>query len=367
MENSAGKLPFPAELMTERLLAWYRAQGRDLPWRNSRDPYRIWLSEIMLQQTTVTAVIDYYHRFLVRFPDIETLAAATVEEVLTLWAGLGYYSRARNLHKTAQQVVAEKNGQFPPSVEQLQQLPGIGRSTAGAIAALAFDLPEPILDGNVRRILCRLFAVRAPARDRSVEKSLWRVAQQLVPVLSAHDYTQAIMDLGATVCTPKCPGCEKCPLAELCLAKAFDLTAVVPLFRPKMKVPTRRQAIILIVSNNKKLIRRRKTEGLLGGMLEFPVVDLPDGVATETAVCELLSSYGCRATAENIGTIRHSYSHFRLEAEVYTLSCSLVQIKTDHDLYWQSDADLDKLALHGAHKKALALSRAKRRATDVWD
>lgn len=359
MENSVEKLPFSAELMTERLLVWYREQGRALPWRTSRDPYRIWLSEIMLQQTTVAAVIEYYHRFLERFPTVQTLAGAEMKDVLTLWAGLGYYSRARNLHKAAQQVAADYNGEFPQSVEQLQQLPGIGRSTAGAIVSLAFDRPEPILDGNVRRVLCRLLAVQEAARDRKVERRLWGVAKQLVPVAFAHDYTQAIMDLGATICRPKQPDCLHCPLVEICLAKARNLTTVVPVATKPKKVLTRRQAILLIEADGKKLIRRRKSEGLLGGMLEFPTVDLLAGAPSEPEVRELLVGFGCSDSPENIGSIRHSYSHFRLEADVYTHRCRLATIEADLDLFWQPDVDLDRSALHGAHKKALALSRAK--------
>jgi len=355
------ELPFSAELMTERLLVWYREQGRDLPWRNSRDPYRIWLSEVMLQQTTVAAVIEYYHRFLKRFPTVQALAVAEREEVLTLWAGLGYYSRARNLHKAAQKVATVYNGEFPQSVELLQQLPGIGRSTAGAIVSLAFDRPEPILDGNVRRVLCRLLAVLDPARDRKVEQRLWRVAKQLVPVAFAHDYTQAIMDLGATVCRPKQPDCLHCPLVEICLAKEQNLTAVVPVATNSKKVPTRYQAILLIEADGKKLIRRRKSEGLLGGMLEFPTVDLLTEAPSEPEVRELLAGYGCSDISENIGSIRHSYSHFRLEADVYTHRCRVDTIETDVDLFWQPDVDLDHSALHGAHKKALALSRAKKK------
>lgn len=358
-------LPFEPLAMRAPLLEWYAHQGRDLPWRNIRDPYRIWLSEIMLQQTTVAAVIDYYHRFLKRYPDVQSLANASLDDVLTLWAGLGYYSRARNLHKTAQQIVSESGGVFPQNVEQLQQLPGIGRSTAGAIVCLAFDQPEPILDGNVRRVLCRLLAITEPARDRGVEKRLWVVAKMLVPEGDAHDYTQAIMDLGATVCTPKRPDCKQCPLAGICRAFADDLTSTVPVSLPRSKVSTRYQAIVLVECDGQILIRRRKLEGLLGGMLEFPTVALTQDDSAELVIRDLLASYGCSGAPDRVGAIRHTYSHFRLEAEVYILSECGITTETGADLFWHPEVELDRLALHGAHKKALALSRDKRRAKYV--
>ena len=351
--------------MSVPLLNWYARQGRDLPWRNSRDPYRIWLSEIMLQQTTVAAVIDYFQRFLTSYPDVQSLAEAPLDDVLTLWAGLGYYSRAQNLHKTAQRVVAEYSGTFPESVEQLQQLPGIGRSTAGAIVCLAFDQPEPILDGNVRRVLCRLLAITEPARDRGVEKRLWVVAEALVPEGDAHDYTQAIMDLGATVCTPKRPDCKQCPLAGICRAFVAELTATVPVSMPRAKISIRYQAIVLIECNGQNLLRRRKLKGLLGGMLEFPTITLSQGDSAEFAVRDLLADYGCSGLPDRLGVIRHTYSHFRLEAEVYRLSECDVTPETGPELFWQPEIELDQLALHGAHKKALALSRDKRRTKNV--
>lgn len=316
-----------------------------------------------MQQTTVAAVIDYFNRFLQTFPDLKSLAGAQLEEVLTLWAGLGYYSRARNLHKAAQLLTAEYAGQFPQTVEELQRLPGVGRSTAGAIACLAFDLSEPILDGNVRRVLIRLLAITDPARDRAVEKQLWIVAERLVPEDSAHDYTQAIMDLGATVCTPKHPDCEHCPLASICLARTKSLTDVLPLATKRKRVPTRRQAILMISCNGRKLVRRRKAEGLLGGMLEFPVSEVNDADSVDGRVCELLADYGCAEVPYKLGSIRHTYSHFRLEADVYEISDCDIKIEESPELYWQSDDDLDRIALHGAHKKALVLSRDKRKRT----
>jgi len=353
------EFPFPVTAVADALCAWYAKSGRDLPWRHSRDPYRIWLSEVMLQQTTVAAVIGYYERFLQHFPTVHALAEASLEDVLTLWAGLGYYSRARNLHRAAQQVVDDYAGVFPHSIAALQQLPGIGRSTAGAISCLAFDQPAPILDGNVRRVLCRLLAVTEPARDRQVEQRLWLVSEQLVPAQNVHDYTQAIMDLGATVCTPKQPACQSCPLSAHCLAYARGLSAELPVTRRRLAVPTRYQAIVLINCKGQKLLQRRPIEGLLGGMLEFPTVDLLDAAAAEEQVGELLARYGAAGDAESIGMIRHTYSHFRLEAQVYRLTGCDLRIAVDCGLFWQPETELDRIALHGAHKKALALSRTR--------
>ncbi len=208
----------PAEI-SPLLLAWYAKAGRDLPWRRSRDPYRVWLAEIMLQQTGVTTVIPYYARFLDRFPHVGALAEAALDEVIALWAGLGYYSRARNLHATAQHVMTEHGGAFPADLAALTALPGIGRSTAGAILSIAFDRKAPILDGNVRRVLARLFALREEPRRPAAEKQLWAWAEALTPPERPHDYAQAIMDLGATVCTPRRPACDRCPLAALCRGK----------------------------------------------------------------------------------------------------------------------------------------------------
>ncbi len=238
-------LPFSPAEVANHLLAWYRKEGRSLPWRENRDPYRIWLSEIMLQQTTVAAVIPYYERFLQRFPTIERLAAASLDDVIGLWAGLGYYSRARNLHRAAQQIVAGQ-GVFPETLEELMALPGVGRSTAGAILSIAFNKPAPILDGNVRRVLVRLFAWREDPRSSRAEKQLWQWAEILTPAEHPHDYAQAIMDLGATICLPRVPICAICPLQELCQALKEGCTDLLPVARKQKKVPVRHQVALLI-------------------------------------------------------------------------------------------------------------------------
>ncbi|MEA3545645.1 MAG: A/G-specific adenine glycosylase, partial [Thermodesulfobacteriota bacterium] len=334
-------------------LDWYRQAGRDLPWRNTRDPYRIWLSEIMLQQTTVTAVRGYYQRFLEKIPTVEHLAAVSQEDVIDLWAGLGYYSRARNLHATAKLVVDQFKGCFPEDVETLQQLPGVGRSTAGAIAALAFDRRAPILDGNVRRVLCRLFALQEPPRSALAEKRLWQWSEQLTPVESVHGYTQAIMDLGATVCVPRKPFCDECPLAELCQARKLGLEQQLPLKQVTKPIPTRYEVVLLIDHQSRYLVRRRKSEGFLGGLWEFPTVSLVAGENPEQKLLLLCSDFGLKGTAEQIGRIQHVYSHFRLKSTIYCEKIKELPHLTEGENHWFSLNKLKNIALHGAHKKVL--------------
>ena len=347
------ELPFQPEQVAKRLLDWYRQAGRELPWRNTRDPYLIWLAEIMLQQTTVAAVIGYYQRFLENFPTIEHLAAAPLEAVIDLWAGLGYYARARNLHAAAKMVVEEFAGNFPSEVTSLQQLPGVGRSTAGAIAALAFERRAAILDGNVRRILCRLFALQEPPRSTIAEKQLWQWAELLTPQAGVHDYTQAIMDLGATVCLPRRPLCEQCPLQQLCLARSLGLEQQLPVKTATKKQPLRQQAALLIEWQGRYLVRRRLASGFLGGLWEFPTIGLAAGEAAEEKIRLLMAEFAVRGTPQPLGNIRHIYSHFRLELQLFRLVLPERSSVADGGTDWCELSQLQALALHGAHKKAL--------------
>lgn len=347
-------LPFPADAVAGRLLDWYRREGRELPWRQTRDPYRIWLSEIMLQQTTVAAVIGYYQRFLADFPTVEHLAAAPLEAVIDLWAGLGYYARARNLHAAARMLVEDFGGKFPQTVQHLQQLPGVGRSTAGAIAALAFDQRAPILDGNVRRILCRLFALQQPPRSTAAEKQLWQWAELLTPQEKVHDYTQAIMDLGATVCVPRNPLCEQCPLNALCRARQLGLELQLPLKQKNKPVPTRHEAALLLEKQGCYLVRRRPVSGLLGGLWEFPTVSVADGESAESKLRLLMSDFAVCGELFSLGSINHIYSHFRLELQLFQLSIDNLPQVAETENRWCPAAELSQLALHGAHKKALS-------------
>ncbi|MDR1646439.1 MAG: A/G-specific adenine glycosylase [Zoogloeaceae bacterium] len=257
---------------SRRVVHWQRQHGRhDLPWQQTRDPYPVWLSEIMLQQTQVSAVLPYFQRFLARFPCLETLAAATREEVLALWSGLGYYARARNLHAAARLVVAEYGGRFPGTAAALAKLPGVGRSTAAAIAAFAFGERAAILDGNVKRVLCRHFAVEGIPVG-AVEKALWTRAESLLPAASADmaAYTQGLMDLGATLCLRHVPDCAACPLAATCRARREGRTASLPTPRVSATKPERHAVFWLVTDGERLLLQQRPSRGIWGGLLSLP-------------------------------------------------------------------------------------------------
>lgn len=347
-------MPFADAEVSTRLLAWYGLAGRELPWRQTRDPYRIWLSEIMLQQTTVAAVAGYYQRFLERFPSVLVLAAAPLEEVIDLWAGLGYYARARNLHAAAKMVMETFQGEFPQTPEALMQLPGIGRSTAGAVAALAFDQQAPILDANVRRVLCRLFALQELPRSTSAERKLWHWAEALTPKQNVHEYTQAIMDLGALVCTPKHPRCQQCPLESLCLARKQNLVALLPLKTVKKPIPTRHQLALLLVAQGRCLVQRRPPNGLLGGLWEFPALESA-GEDPLAAIEQYCAGFVKTTDVRLLGQAQHTYSHFRLEVDFYRVDLEPRDRVGQGAEEWLPLTDLAQLPLHGAHKKLLPL------------
>ena len=297
---------------SSRLLAWHRRHGRhDLPWQGTHDAYRIWVSEIMLQQTQVAAVIPYYARFLQRFPDIAALAGAAQDEVLRLWSGLGYYSRARNLQRAAQLVVERHGGVFPRTLEEIEALPGIGRSTAAAIAAFAYGTRAAILDGNVKRVLARHFAVDGYPGEKRVEARLWQIAEAQLPPRAIERYTQAMMDLGATLCTRTKPGCGACPLSQTCRALALDRVKDFPAPRPAKAVPTRATHMLLLVRDGEVLLEKRPPSGIWGGMWSLP--ELEDG-ARARAHCR--GHYGCTiAEPEAMAPLAHGFTHFKLNIQ----------------------------------------------------
>jgi A/G-specific adenine glycosylase len=290
-----------------RLIAWQKQAGRhDLPWQQTRDPYRVWLSEIMLQQTQVTTVIPYYQRFLTRFPDLAALAAAPIEAVIEHWAGLGYYARARNLHRCAQQIVTVNAGIWPKSVEQLAELPGIGRSTAAAIAAFAFGQRAAILDGNVKRVLCRHFAIDDFPAQAAVDRKLWALANDLLPAGDIEAYTQGLMDLGATLCTRSRPDCQRCPLAASCMARQQGRQAELPVAKPRAVKPERRSSFVMISDGQRILLERRPPSGIWGGLL-VP----PEGEAST-----VLANLGLTLeSATAMPPLRHTFTHFHLTLE----------------------------------------------------
>jgi len=296
----------------ERLLAWYEIHGRhDLPWQHPRNAYRVWVSEIMLQQTQVQTVIGYFQRFMERFPDISSLAAASLDEVLALWAGLGYYARARNLHRAARQIVDEHQGQFPKDLAALMALPGIGRSTAGAILAQAFGLRAPILDGNVKRVLARHAAIEGPPTVKAVENQLWALAEQYTPQKNLPEYTQAIMDLGATICTRHRPQCLLCPVNADCRARQMSRVEELPTRKPKRSIPLRKQTLLVARSDQGLLLVKRPPTGIWGGLWSLPELD-------ENEPESLLARLGLEATgqAQVVGEMTHLFSHFRLQAQL---------------------------------------------------
>ena len=303
-----------------RLLAWHKRHGRhDLPWQGTRDAYRIWVSEIMLQQTQVAAVIPYYQRFLERFPDIAALAGAPEDEVLRLWSGLGYYSRARNLQRAAQLVVAHHAGVFPRALEAIEALPGIGRSTAAAIAAFAYGTRAAILDGNVKRVLARHFAVAGYPGEKRVETRLWQIAEEQLPQRAIANYTQAIMDLGATLCTRSKPACTACPLAHSCQALALDRVREFPASRPAKAVPTRSTHMLLLLRNGELLLEKRPPTGIWGGMWSLP--ELAD---EKEARAQCRSGYGCDIAApQKLAPLAHGFTHFKLN--IQPLLCQVKQ------------------------------------------
>ena len=294
-----------------RLAAWQRRHGRnDLPWQGTRDPYLVWLSEIMLQQTQVATVIPYFEQFRARFPDVASLAAADEDAVLTLWAGLGYYSRARNLHEAAQRVVAEHGGRFPDSREAIEALPGIGRSTAAAIAAFAFGRREAILDGNVKRVLARHFAVRGFPGDRTVERELWALAESLLPARGIERYTQALMDLGATVCALRAPACARCPVHSTCAAAALGTPEAFPAPRPRRVAQRRRTTVLVLVHGGDVLLEKRPPAGVWGGLWCFP-----EASSAGEAV-PLAARHGCEVRGiVRLPMMSHGFTHFTLEIE----------------------------------------------------
>jgi A/G-specific adenine glycosylase len=302
------------------LLHWFDSHGRkDLPWQHPRTPYRVWVSEIMLQQTQVKTVIPYFNNFLVRFPEIEQLAQAEEDRVLAQWSGLGYYSRARNLHKTAKIICESYQGQFPQSVDELMALPGIGPSTAAAIASQAFNEPTPILDGNVKRVLCRYFLVDGWPEQSAVKQQLWRLAEQCMPKARCADYTQAIMDLGATCCTSKKPDCSNCPLQKTCMAKQSDKVEHYPHKKAKKILPIKKQVFLLLHNADLKIyLEKRPPSGIWGGLWCLPSID-PHVDPMEY----IANSYSLDCVeSKTLLSMRHSFSHFHLELSAVALKTS---------------------------------------------
>ena len=324
------------------LVRWQKKHGRhDLPWQQTNDPYRVWLSEIMLQQTQVQTVIPYYSRFLEAFPTVAALAAAPLENVLTLWAGLGYYARARNLHACARKVVAEFAGQFPADADTLAKLPGIGRSTAAAISVFAFGQRAAILDGNVKRVFCRVFGVEGVPTTTAVDKSLWLLAESLLPKKDVAAYTQGLMDLGATCCTRSNARCNVCPMQPFCDAFHTDRVNELPHRKPKTKLPIRTAHVWLIRNKDHVWLERRQACGIWGGLLS-----LPDAESVRLPA---------KATTLPGKAIRHKFTHFELQAEVsrYEVQTAPSALNRHRELAAYPLSEVEELALPTPWRKLL--------------
>jgi A/G-specific adenine glycosylase len=348
---------------SRRLLAWYGKHKRDLPWRRTRDPYRIWLSEILLQQTRVEAVIPYYERFLARFPDVFALANAPLDDVLKAWEGAGYYARARNLHRAAQIVANERGGKFPRTVEGLLELPGIGRYTAGAIASIAFNKDAPVVDGNVIRVLCRYFGIRDDPKASATQEKLWDTARELVPAGEAREFNQALMELGATICLPKNPRCLLCPVQKDCFARQDGLQNDLPVKRAKKELPHRVIAAGVIYrragsGKEEILIQQRLTEGLLGGLWEFPGGKAEPGESLEECVArEVREELGIQVrVGREILAVDHAFSHFSITLHAFRCEfiSGRVRAKSAQRWKWIKPRELGEYAFPAANKRIIA-------------
>ena len=328
-----------------------------MPWRESKDPYKIWISEIMLQQTQVITVEPYFNCFITRFPTVQALADADMQSVMKAWEGLGYYSRARNLHKAAAIVVNRFEGRVPDTLEELLSLPGIGRYTAGAILSIAFEQKAPILDGNVIRVLSRVFHITDNVDQTKTRKILWTLAESLLPDNRLRDFNEGLMELGAVICTPKTPDCPACPVAELCAARDLKIQEDLPVKTPRKPVPHLDVTAGVIYKNGRFLITLRPPKGLLGGLWEFPGGKLEEGETLKACLKREIQEeleIDVRVTNPLI-VVKHAYTHFRITLHVFEceyVSGEIVPHDAD-DFKWIKIGELDDYAFPGADRKVI--------------
>jgi A/G-specific adenine glycosylase len=336
------------------VIDWQQQHGRHaLPWQNTTDAYRIWLSEIMLQQTQVAAVLTYYARFLERFPTLDSLAAAPSEDVMALWSGLGYYTRARNLHACAKRVVAEYGGVFPSDPALLAELPGIGRSTAAAISAFSSGTRAAILDGNVKRVFARVFGVDQYPGIKPVEEALWRRADALLPHAGIERYTQGLMDLGATLCTRSSPDCPRCPLQRRCVAFATGRTAELPVRKPKKTNPEKRAAMLVVIDCGQVLLEQRADSGIWGGLLSLPEID--GHGARDDAMPDALGAAGRFGVVEEVQALLplvHVFTHYKLHIHPHRIVLKQ-RAEAEAGYVWWDLANIEQAPLPAPVKKLL--------------
>ena len=342
-----------------RIVGWQRAHGRhDLPWQRTRDPYRIWVSEIMLQQTQVATVLGYFERFVAAFPDVATLGAASEDAVLAQWSGLGYYRRARHLHAAARAVVERHGGEFPRDAATLATLPGIGRSTAAAIAAFASGERGAILDGNVKRVLARHRAIGGDPTTPAVERALWDVATRLLPRDGIEAYTQGMMDVGATICTRTRPRCDACPVAADCIARLEDRIDALPGRRARRALPRREVQVLVVERAGEVLLERRPATGVWGRLWSLPEVALGGD-----PVAAMLERYGVRArVVETLAPVEHAFTHYALTMHPSRLTAREAGDVAGAECLWVSRADLPAAALPSPIRRLLSAERSRRTA-----
>jgi A/G-specific adenine glycosylase len=343
--------------LRRNLLAWYAKHARDLPWRATRDPYRVWISEVMLQQTQVATVRDYFVRFIREFPNVECLAAADDERVLRQWEGLGYYRRARQLHAAARRIVAEHGGQFPCSVDELRRLPGIGRYTAGAIASIAFGIRAPILEANTLRLLSRLIAYRGDPRAASGQRLLWQLAEEILPRKNVAQFNQALMELGALVCTPSEPDCRHCPLSSLCRASAAGLEEQIPRARSRGEYTRLREAAVIVRKKDRVLMRRCGPSERWAGLWDFPRFELNAKgplFARDEIVTKLRHQTGITCTVPTLlHTLRHGITRYRITLDCYQAKHIAGRVRSSNGsaIRWFAAAELPALPLSTTGRK----------------
>ncbi|UCD52980.1 MAG: A/G-specific adenine glycosylase [Phycisphaerales bacterium] len=353
----------PARAVRRALLRWFDENARDLPWRRTNDPYAIWISEIMLQQTQVATVGPYYECFMRRFPTVEKLARARLDAVLKQWEGLGYYSRARNMHRAAGEILERFGGRLPETKDELLTLPGIGAYTAGAVASIAFGRREPVVDGNVTRVLCRLCRIQDDPKKSAVQKEIWSLAERLLPAARPGDFNQALMELGSEICLPRSPRCDACPLNRMCQARLHGDQAELPIRSARKKIPRYTVVVGVIRKQGRILIDKRKPEGLLGGLWEFPGGKKKRGETLEAALRrEIREEIGIRIRIERrLTTVDHAYSHFRIR--LHAFECVYVsgapRCGSCTDIKWVRPTDLNRYAFPAANAEIIRALRAQ--------
>jgi A/G-specific adenine glycosylase len=355
MAKNSPSPALPAKKFQQLILSWFDTHGRKtLPWQQNKNPYRVWLSEIMLQQTQVTTVIPYYERFMQRFPDVASLASATEDEVLHFWTGLGYYNRARHLHHTAKIIAQDFQGKFPSTLEELQQLPGIGRSTAGAILTIAFQQPAPILDGNVKRVLTRLHGITEWPGEKHVTESLWKLAEKYTPNERVADYTQAIMDMGATLCVRGTPQCQSCPLQRYCVAHLQGIAKTLPKTKSTAALPTRKTTMLVLHNKDKVLLEKRPPTGVWASLWSLPEISHATDELAIRQHCQ--QRFGCKASHIQVkNQFRHTFSHFHLDILPVFVTITSVRLKgmEANQLIWYNLQQPEKVGLPTPVKKLL--------------